>query len=422
MKIVHIYPNPCEYAYPEHDSGKDEEDRFDEEIMRFADLEVRYLAGLTELGHECVLFYPRETNVRVKEFRHNRGYRIIRFPVSFSLGSVNYPLKMLGYLLKEKPDVVHFHGIYGGGKYFHIRFYAVVAVFCKLFRIPFFGFYHTGSLKPIPKINTLRKKSVILRKADTFLRLFPLNITKGITSINHNELKRLFDPSFEEYYGYRLKTRQHKVSRNTIDRNLFSPLPARKVRDALKLNPEKKYILFVSRIIATKGLHDLLEALQGIVKTHPETVLLVVGDHLSGQDDYQNKISEMIKAGKLEKHVNFMGRIEHHQGLAEYYNAADVFVLPTYTESFGAVNIEALSCGTPVISTNIEEIPYYVRDGMGILIEPGNTVELSVALRKILYGDFYFNKEFTLREMEKYHYQEAAEELHEFYRKAISEY
>jgi glycosyltransferase involved in cell wall biosynthesis len=421
MKIVHIYPNPCEYAYPEYDSGNSESDLFDEEVMRFTDLEVRYLAGLSELGHDCVLFYPRDTNVSVKEFRHNRGYRIIRFPVSFSLSSVNYPLKMLWHLLKEKPDVVHFHGIYGGGKYFHIRFYAVVSVFCKLFRIPFFGFYHTGSLHPIPKIKTLREKSVFLRKADTFLRLFPLNITKGITSINHNELKRLFDPSFEEYYGYRLKTRHHRVSRNTIDKDIFSPMPVERVRNVLNLNPDKKYILFVSRIIETKGLHDLLKALHAIVKSHPETELLVVGDHLSGQDDYQNKISGMIETYKLEKHVSFMGRVEHHQGLAEYYNAADVFVLPTYTESFGAVNIEALSCGTPVISTKIEEIPYYVKDGMGILIEPGNIGQLTEALRKVLYGDFIFNKEQTLREMEKYHYLKAAEELDEFYRKAISQ-
>lgn len=70
MKILYIYPYSCEYAYPNYLNPKLDPDEFDQEIMCHTDLELRYLRGLTELGEECVLFYPRRFRLPIKEFKH----------------------------------------------------------------------------------------------------------------------------------------------------------------------------------------------------------------------------------------------------------------------------------------------------------------------------------------------------------------
>ena len=419
MKIVHIYPNPCEYAYPLYNDPQKDPDLFDAEIMRYTDLEVRYLAGLQELGHDCVLFYPRNIRVSVKEFKHIKGYRLKRFPVSIRFGSVNYPLKMLWALFKERPDVVHYHGIYGGGKYFHIRFYVIVAVFCRLYRIPFFGFYHTGSLRVIPKIEALRKKSNFFRKLESFIRLFPFNISRGLTSINHLELERLFNPEFDEFYGVTLKTPFKMVTPNTISRSSFYPIAKKEAKKKIHLEEKKRYLLFVSRIIESKGLHDILAVFPAVISKYPDIILLVVGDYLDGKNDYEQQLEKIIKEKQLSDYIRFASRVEHHCGLHYYYNAAEVFLLPTYTESFGAVNIEALACGIPVISSNIEEIPYYMDSKMGILIEPGNRKELFSAIDRVISGDFKFDRKYTLQKMQKYWYQKCAKKLEFFYAEAI---
>ena len=420
MKVVHIYPEPCEYAYPKYNNPDINQDAFDNEILRFTDLEVRYLTGLTQLGVKCVFFYPRKFRVKIKEFKHNGGYRIIRFPISFKIGSVYYPMKMLRYLLKEKPDLVHYHNIYGGGKYFYFRFYNVVALFCKVFKIPFFGWYHTGSLEPIPKIYNLRQKHVIIKKIDDFLRTWSFNISRGITSINHLELERLFNPDFLEYYGFKIKTPFKKVTPNTFSADTFYPTPREEALQKVNLDTQNCYILFVSRIIESKGLHDIIIILPDILKKHPNVNLLVIGDYLEGANDYKIKLESLIAKLGLKNHIHFLGRVEHHQGLLYYYNSADLFILPTYKESFGGVNLEALACGIPVISSNIEEIPYYIKPGMGILTEPGDKLQLRKAILSVLNGDFKFDKELTKKELQLYEYVNAVKQLLDWYKNVLN--
>jgi len=57
-----------------------------------------------------------------------------------------------------------------------------------------------------------------------------------------------------------------------------------------------------------------------------------------------------------------LGPIEH-EALANYYNAADVLVLPSYHESFGLAALEAMSCGTPIVAARVGGLRYLVNDG-----------------------------------------------------------
>ncbi|MFW5879651.1 MAG: glycosyltransferase [bacterium] len=419
MKILHIYTVTCEYAYPSFPAEKITTDAFDEEIMVNTDLEVRYLAGLKELGEDCILFYPREYKLPIKEFIHKRGYRIKRFPVTFSLGSVRYPLKMLWHILKEKPDIIHIHSIYQGGRFFHIRFLNIIALFAKLIRTPVCGWYHIGNFLPAKHIVRLGKKLPLVRKVDRYFRELSLNNLDGITSINNPEMERLFNPQYNEFYGHKLKTPFRMVTPNTFDSKDFYYYPKQLAKEEVGLNQNVRYIIMVSRLFKSKGLHDLISAYFELNKRYKDLHLIVVGDYVQGAESYKVEIENLIKAFNLENDISFLGRLEHHQGLLKYIASADVFVLPTYKESFGAANIEAIACKIPVISTNIEEIPYYLKPGLGFTFEPGNIKQLESALEKVLTGKFILDDLEYERFLGKYEYLSSSRKLRDWYREII---
>lgn len=420
MKVLHIYHTSCEYAYPKYlDPGLDP-DLFDKEIMCNTDLEVRYLTGLQELGVECVFFYPRRFKLPVKEFIHRGGYRMVRFPVTFFKGKIGkeYSLLMLKHIKKEQPDLVHYHGIFGGGKLWPLRFFNLMALFCKINKIPFFGWYHIGAMYPGRKEKNLRKNPV-LKKIMFFLKSWPIKICTGITSINHIGLKRLFDPSHSEYYGYNFSKIPHKLTPNTFNAKYFYPVKREKAIREIALDPNNRYIIMVSRLFEQKGLHYLINILPQLIKKYANVHLLVIGEFIEEAEDYREHIYKTIKELKIDKHITFLGRIEHHQGLLYYLNASELFILPTYMDSFAAVNIEAMACGLPVISTNREEIPYYLKPGVGILVPEHDENELYKAVDKVLSGTFQYNWEEQKSILAQYDYLNAAKSLKNWYEKIL---
>ena len=68
------------------------------------------------------------------------------------------------------------------------------------------------------------------------------------------------------------------------------------------------------------------------------------------------------------------------QELARYFQAADVFVLPSYIEGLGLVALEAMSCGTPVIAADVGGLHYMLADNVGVLVPPKDEILLQLAL------------------------------------------
>ncbi len=84
-------------------------------------------------------------------------------------------------------------------------------------------------------------------------------------------------------------------------------------------------------------------------------------------------MSEDIKKSSASiANVMYVGRVENHE-LPMYYNASDVFIIPSlYEEGFGRVILEAISCGLPVIGANRGGIPEAVDGSVGVLVEPAS--------------------------------------------------
>lgn len=169
---------------------------------------------------------------------------------------------------------------------------------------------------------------------------------------------------------------EHKIRclPNTIDANVFTP--------SLK-NKEDNLLLFVGRINQGKGLHVLLKSLRYL---RSSVKLAIVGPS-DWDSEYFNYIQQLIhKENNMGKHrVEYIGKLEHNE-LVNWYQRASLFVLPpTKYEALGIVNLEALSCETPVIATKVGGIPEVVHNGEnGLLVEPNDAVELAKAIQYLL--------------------------------------
>ena len=126
----------------------------------------------------------------------------------------------------------------------------------------------------------------------------------------------------------------------------------RKVRRELNL-PESGFILLsVRRLVARMGLENLITAMRRIKEEIPKALLLI-----GGEGYLKDYLQTLVQQLKLGKNVRFLGFIPEEM-LSKYYQAADLFVLPTtQLEGFGLSTLEALSCGTPVIATPVGANP-----------------------------------------------------------------
>ncbi len=143
-----------------------------------------------------------------------------------------------------------------------------------------------------------------------------------------------------------------------VNMNLFKPMDKTAMRQKLGLG-SKPIILFVGRIERLKGLERVITVLPLLSSYHP--TLVIVGEEGNRLGEVQNLKLLAIKNG-VNDFVSFKGLVDHEK-LAEYYNAADVCVLPSYYESFGLVPLEALACGTPVVATDVGDLKHIIQSG-----------------------------------------------------------
>lgn len=83
----------------------------------------------------------------------------------------------------------------------------------------------------------------------------------------------------------------------------------------------------------------------------------------------------------LPKNIIAVPRTSNQQELVEYYNMADVFVNPTYSDNFPTTNLEALACGTPIITYRTGGSPEAIDESTGIVVEQGNLEELIKSIK-----------------------------------------
>jgi spore coat protein SA len=150
----------------------------------------------------------------------------------------------------------------------------------------------------------------------------------------------------------------------------------------------KKVVLFMGRLIPLKGVHHLLNIVPQLAKSHPELMVVIVGSPFYGshrKTAYARKLERLGR--KSPGHVRFVPYVPHSE-VPGWMLSADIAVVPSgQREAFGLVNVEAMSCGVPVIATRAGGMKEIIRNGeTGYLVNPSRVEpELRERLNQLLH-------------------------------------
>ena len=184
-----------------------------------------------------------------------------------------------------------------------------------------------------------------------------------------------------------------------------------------KYQTSNHFILAVGNLQPRKNLVRLIEAFAQVKQTKaaPHKLIIV------GKNQWQSSIVfERVKQSELNNQVIFTGFVPD-EDLPLLYNAADVFVYPSLYEGFGLPVIEAMACGTPVISSNVASIPEIAGAGAACLVNPYNTNELAQALVRVL-SNRAFQEELREKGLERarqFSWRKTAEQTVEIYHQTL---
>ena len=133
--------------------------------------------------------------------------------------------------------------------------------------------------------------------------------------------------------------------------------------------PDKKLLISTARLSREKNIILLLKTLISLPKEY-HLVLVGGGPHKNG-------LQKLAKKFKVDDQVTFSGRIPHKQ-ISQYYSAADIFVFPSTTETFGNVILEAYASGLPTVGVNEGGVVDLIMDGYtGFIAEAKNPNDIA---------------------------------------------
>lgn len=190
---------------------------------------------------------------------------------------------------------------------------------------------------------------------------------------------------------------------NCIDTDLFRPIKKDnqrivELRTRYGFQEEDSILIFTGRLTEEKGADILLKAME---KLSNNVKALVVGSfHYNAEvnSDYQDKLHESAQA--LGDRVIFTGYVQHDD-LPYLYNLADIAILPSiWNEPAGLTNLEAMACGTPIITTNAGGISEYIGESAAYKRDDNLVNNIVEEVNKLL-GDsqYYQNKSFAGRRL-----------------------
>lgn len=168
-----------------------------------------------------------------------------------------------------------------------------------------------------------------------------------------------------------------------VEHALFAPGDRAAARDAVGFDAERPLVLFVGRIQPLKGPDVAIRALAALGRD--DVQLAIVGGSSGRNGDVQAaEAHALVDELGLHDQVHFIEPQPHHV-LSSWYRAADVVLVPSRSESFGLVALEAAACGIPVVASAVGGLLSLVDDGeTGFLINGRRPADFAVAMAKIL--------------------------------------
>ena len=164
------------------------------------------------------------------------------------------------------------------------------------------------------------------------------------------------------------------------------PEPDMKCADRLRSELQQRdgpLIGFSGRFVEEKRPELLIQSLEVINSKYPNARILFTGQHEIPYESTWERHRPLME--RFSSQLKFLGLLETKQELANFYAACDVFVLPSDSEGFAMVQVEAMLCGTPVVMTDIPggRVPVQMT-GMGKLARPGDWRSIGETILEVL--------------------------------------
>ena len=154
------------------------------------------------------------------------------------------------------------------------------------------------------------------------------------------------------------------------------------IRSQLDIPDDALLVGEIGRVTAIKGYEDLVRAAATVKKAIPNVTFIGVGGKSKTDAAYEQKILKLISSYNLQDSFKLIG---YRADVLDIMFALDLLVLPSHSEAFGRVLVEAMAAGKPVIGANVGGIPEIIEDGVtGLLFPPHSPDDLAQAIIKIL--------------------------------------
>jgi glycosyltransferase involved in cell wall biosynthesis len=305
---------------------------------------------LARRGHQAHVMTSLDEGLSKESLEQGFYVRRISFPRVRFLGTIVFWLKLLLRLWKLKPDLVHSQDISMGVPGFLAK---------KFLRRPYIV-WGRGNEVYFPWLFKKPISKLVLRNADAVIAL---------SEDMKREMQKIWD-------------RDIFVMPNGIDLERFDDLPREEMRVRLQTKADDRLIIFVGRFRPEKAVTYLIEAL-AVVRQKDQSARLV----LVGEGPEEDNLRQLVRHLNLGDCIDFAGQISNEQ-VPQYMAAADIFVLPSLSEGFPNVVLEAMAVGLPVVASRVGGLPEIIEEGEnGFLVEPKMPEQIADRVLLLLRND-----------------------------------
>lgn len=256
-------------------------------------------------------------------------------------------IKIRNMIRDFKPEIIHFHG----------------AKVSLIGRFACFG-YNLKIVMTVHNFPEYKRMNKIKKRLYLSMNKYLNKKTNAIITVSEALKRAIVD---EE----NIAPEKVKVIYNCVDLSTYVDNPSLDFRKEYNLEPDTLLIGCISRLIPSKGVQDLIKALE-ILKGRVKVFAFVAGD-----GPYLNYLQDMVQKAKLEN-IRFLG---YRNDINDFLRNIDIFVLPSHSEGFGISVAEAMTLGVPVIATNVGGIPEIIENNEdGIIVNPESPNDLANAI------------------------------------------
>lgn len=325
----------------------------------------RLARALADRGHQVTVLTSRYDPALAAREQHD-GVEIIRPRVwlRVSKGVIMPGILAWAWRIAQRSDVVHLHLPQLDA--------APIALICWLLRKPVVLTYHCDLRLPKGFVHALANQ------VSHLANLVSLGLAHQVVTNTRDYAE---SSAFLKPYLGKLRAIPPPVE--------LPPLNAQTLADfhqRTEVQPGQRLIGMAARLATEKGVEYLVQAMPQVLERHPSARVLYMGQHqhVMGEEEYARKLAPMIQA--LGEHWTFLGNLTAEE-LVAFFHTCDLTVLPSLnsTESFGMVQVEAMTCGTPVVASDLPGVRQPVQmTGMGLVVPPADDAALARAIVEIL--------------------------------------